>query len=857
MRSPRAVMLLVGTLTLLTLFRSGQLLNLSEWQSTAAATKSLRQAGNSKVAHLGQEMESLRQENARLKSENERLKSEAVSGKANAKQQVEQPAKQAVQQPQQPQLLAEGRFLVASVEPEHAGDAAYLRQLLRSLLGMAVLLKRTLVLPAALCNCRDAQLTRCEGEAKPPFDCPLREALRTERWLAHPYLRDQGVELRPARFVLEGAMPERLRTSHVRVLLPDGMDDSEMAFALRQYDDALLEVQRAHKAYCGWDVRLPGNTAKLAAFDAAADELLETVGGGAPAARLHRCEHYRGGTGEVLQFTNVGQAGSKHAVTASRDKLPASVRDLPANTDIMVTFATGSVSEMACNWVKNVQNAGVQEVLIGALDQGMMDACAKQGVPCVLVDGGAVTAALATRRAQNVREDPTLYPKMSVLKVGFYRELLSFGFNVWACDADAIFMNDPRPLMRQGAWAHADVAIATDCIDLPGDAHYPLLHCDFNTGLVYLRSSNTTLAFAERWKETVATAREKRIRDQAAFNMITKQPGKPLQHYSDPATGKWAERLFLASNGGDAMLKLLVLPLNRFLNGHTFFVQHAHTLPGAQPPISVHMTYQFGEGAKYAYGKRQRLREAGLWLVDDDAYYRGKFVMVSAAAANLPVRRFNESVDSREAVDYHLAEGRHRATVLRALLGIGKATGRAVILPRMLCYCDFMWKEMKACRVGGAESMRLPFDCPMDHALDTPVWFEHSLGVSVREPNFLDNARVPQQVKASRATVALPRGLNDAAVVAALAPHADAAIIEIDDAVGRFCGFADASAHAAFRDETQRMLHYRRAHFCTMEGSDNAPLFSQCCSPRKPGDKFFPCKEGFEPPEPLPACAAS
>ena len=94
-------------------------------------------------------------------------------------------------------------------------------------------------------------------------------------------------------------------------------------------------------------------------------------------------------------------------------------------------------------------------------------------------------------KAQNVREDPTLYPKMSVLKVGFYRELLSFGFNVWACDADAIFMNDPRPLMRQGAWAHADVAIATDCIDLPSDARYPLLHCDFNTGLVFLRASPT------------------------------------------------------------------------------------------------------------------------------------------------------------------------------------------------------------------------------------------------------------------------------------------------------------------------------------------------------------------------------
>ena len=70
-----------------------------------------------------------------------------------------------------------------------------------------------------------------------------------------------------------------------------------------------------------------------------------------------------------------------------------------------------------------------------------------------------------------------------------------------------------------------------------------------------------------------------------------------------------------------------------------------------------------------------------------------------------------------------------------------------------------------------------------------------------------------------------------------------------------FCGFRDEAAHATFRDESQRMLHYRRANFCTIEGSDDAPQFSQCCSPRKPGGKFFPCVEGFEPPAPLPACA--
>ena len=93
-----------------------------------------------------------------------------------------------------------------------------------------------------------------------------------------------------------------------------------------------------------------------------------------------------------------------------------------------------------------------------------------------------------------------------------------------------------------------------------------------------------------------------------------------------------------------------------------------------------------------------------------------------------------------------------------------------------------------------------------------------------------------------------------AGVRAALAAHSAAGVIELSDAVGVFCGFADAATDSAFKTETQRLLHYQRSPFCMMEGSNNAPLFSQCCSPRKPGDKFFPCMHGFDPPDPLPAC---
>ena len=153
--------------------------------------------------------------------------------------------------------------------------------------------------------------------------------------------------------------------------------------------------------------------------------------------------------------------------------------------------------------------------------------------------------------------------------------------------------------------------------------------------------------------------------------------------------------------------------------------------------------------------------------------------------------------------------------------------------------------------------MRLPFDCPMDHVLDTPKFFENNLGVEVREAAFLQSPRVPANVSGSVARLAIQPGaaLTDVQMRALLRPHDSAAIIELSDARDTFCGFTNAAEHKRYMSETEGMLTYHRDPFCMMEGSDNAPLFSQCCHPRKPGDKFFPCVHGFDNPEPPPACA--
>ena len=93
-----------------------------------------------------------------------------------------------------------------------------------------------------------------------------------------------------------------------------------------------------------------------------------------------------------------------------------------------------------------------------------------------------------------------------------------------------------------------------------------------------------------------------------------------------------------------------------------------------------------------------------------------------------------------------------------------------------------------------------------------------------------------------KASLPSDRALNDEQIAAHLAPYERYAIIELSNIAGTFCGFRDRRVDTTFAAESERLLHYQRTPFCMMEGSDNAPLFSQCCYPRKPGDKFFPVR---------------
>merc|ERR1712185_180357 len=66
-------------------------------------------------------------------------------------------------------------------------------------------------------------------------------------------------------------------------------------------------------------------------------------------------------------------------------------------------------------------------------------------------------------------------------------------------------------------------------------------------------------------------------------------------------------------------LLLGIFPITEVANGHTFFVQQLHTMTGRWP-MAVHATFQYGDMPDYAFGKRQRFRDWGMWLVDDEDY---------------------------------------------------------------------------------------------------------------------------------------------------------------------------------------------------------------------------------------------
>ena len=236
----------------------------------------------------------------------------------------------------------------------------------------------------------------------------------------------------------------------------------------------------------------------------------------------------------------------------------------------------------------------------------------------------------------------------------------------------------------------------------------------------------------------------------------------------------------LQEGQADQLVTITTFPYLHFASGHTYFTQSLQDRLGFTP-VSVHTTFQFGDTPEFTWGKRNRLRERRLWLVDEESYYdrRGPgtdpnevtysgYLQLTGTLVELdaPVRRTESSSSIKIEGDGSYSDRMHRAIgvdvfgldegnpnkhllldafqrrLVMNAVALGRALKRKVIMPKMTCWCDRYWWLLEGCRFPGVprEQHEMPFHCPFDHVYDLEKWV-HS-DVPMREYSFLNNSRV-------------------------------------------------------------------------------------------------------------------
>ncbi|KAL1495590.1 hypothetical protein AB1Y20_016951 [Prymnesium parvum] len=470
------------------------------------------------------------------------------------------------------------------------------------------------------------------------------------------------------------------------------------------------------------------------------------------------------------------------AAEALRARLPSaspraaafihSTASLPAAAGglMMMTYATGGVHEMLSNWVLHVQRLGLPE-LVAAMDADVLRQCTEQRFHCLdwshtstTGDKAYVRGSFGGFRALGVRKLDALLP------------VLRAGVHVVLSDVDCVWSSTPLPMFHGKVagfedFAHADVLLATDCMDPDKDmGGHGCFHdtVDKNTGVLAVRATEAGIRTMEEWRVRLFVGQNDE-QDQTTFNDLldgngrghrwgmTREQRAEFAHFAEEWCGarktlrgfnrEWAgaghtagsRRIFDVCLPNATKSALVgIFPISEVAGGHTFFIQQLHS-PTAKWPMAVHATYQFGDMPDYPFGKRQRFRDWGMWLADAAEELAGEtnYLVLEDDAPLEPRKPWTGGMSAeelhvrgRQHVD-HLERTRQRLAYGFAL---GRAINRTVVLPTLWCYCDKFWHRLDRCAIpSAASSQPLPFVCPLDHVLD-PALLHGTTAARARRP---------------------------------------------------------------------------------------------------------------------------
>ncbi|GJP65581.1 hypothetical protein CLOP_g22455 [Closterium sp. NIES-67] len=400
---------------------------------------------------------------------------------------------------------------------------------------------------------------------------------------------------------------------------------------------------------------------------------------------------------------------------------------------VVVTFANHAFMDFVINWVKHLTDLGVNNILIGAMDTMILTALYNEGVPVFDLESGM--------SPEDSGWGTPVFHAMGREKVTLVNVFLAMGVELLICDTDTVWLRNPLPFIAR--YPSADVLTSSDhlvrSVDDESLEKWQQAQSAYNIGILHFRSTDPAKRLARAWAELLAS--DAKIWDQNGFNDLMRK------HMGPDVYPEAKDHVFWAFDGS---LKLGILPVSIFCSGHTYFVQHLHKVVGLEP-YALHATFQFAGTP----GKRHRFREA-MAFYDPPEYYDppgGIISFVNEIPEDL-LRGGNHTLLT------HFRLVNHQLKGIRAALAIATILNRTLVMPSTWARFDRIWYPHKGILDNTATPQ--PFLCPLDHILNVDRMLpgklpEEEFGPAVpfREYSFLDNPRVPKDLRASKLSVRL------------------------------------------------------------------------------------------------------
>ncbi|EFN52091.1 hypothetical protein CHLNCDRAFT_59017 [Chlorella variabilis] len=412
--------------------------------------------------------------------------------------------------------------------------------------------------------------------------------------------------------------------------------------------------------------------------------------------------------------SNTTAAGSG-GTTGSGGLCPPLMRELLASrakqNTIMFAVINEAQFDFARNWLHWVKKVGIDYYFVAATDANTSRRLIDMDEPCFDRVDEKVTALGLQWGHEGWRH-------MTWAKVFVLDAIVDWGFNVVVSDVDVVWFKDPLPLFD----IHQDAGkrIRATC-------------CSARMA----RAAIMILAIAD-WRRAAAHITTSTL--ECAYKLMRTPIVQP-----HPT----AERLKGAFNNS---VWMGIIPPSIASNAHSYFLQRLHKVKQVEPYM-VHMTWTYNG----IPGKRSRLRDAGLWMVDSPEYYNdGSFVTVDLNHPEAPLD-YNSWNENEDMVSYHLDSIHKQLQQVYVGMALAAVAKRAFILPQFQCYCEKIWYSVVRCRVVDAQTMPLPVPCPQDYLFDPGHYVDfpdaHGPPLNVREASFLQHEAVPDEIKDSVLTI--------------------------------------------------------------------------------------------------------